>query len=70
MAATTQVTTREEFRKELVRHGISIAAWARQHGVKAQQVRDVLREGARCNYGASHRIAVLIGIKDGVIDES
>jgi len=70
MSATSHVITREQFRKNLVRHGISIAAWARTHDVKPQQVRDVLRDGAVCNFGASHRIAVLMGIKDGVIDET
>ncbi len=69
MAATTQIRTREQFRNELRRHGLSIAAWARKQNVKPQQVRDVLREEALCQYGISHKIAVLMGIKDGVIDD-
>lgn len=69
MASETKLVTRVEARRELVRHGISLAAWARQHGVTAEQVRDVLRKESPCNWGASHKIAVLLGIKDGVIDD-
>lgn len=68
MDATTQLRTREQFREELCRHGISVAAWARKHDVKPEQVRDVLRKGTPCRIGVSHKIAVLMGIKNGVID--
>ncbi len=69
MASETKLVTRAEARRELVRHGISLAAWARKHGVTSEQVRDVLRKESPCNWGASHKIAVLLGIKDGVIDD-
>lgn len=69
MATETQLKTREEARCELRRHGVSFAAWARKNGVTADQVRDVLRKETPCNWGASHKIAVLLGIKDGVIDD-
>lgn len=70
MATVSVLKTREEARRELVRNGVSLAAWARKHGVAYEQVRDVLRKENPCNFGASHKIAVLLGIKDGVIDES
>ncbi|UCV08477.1 hypothetical protein [Dechloromonas denitrificans] len=69
MATGTTLKSREQARRDLVRHGISVAAWARQHGVTSGQVRDVLRKDCPCNWGASHKIAVLLGIKDGVIDD-
>lgn len=69
MATETALKTREEARNELVRHGVSIASWARKHEVTSDQVRDVLRKENPCNWGASHKIAVLLGIKAGVIDE-
>lgn len=69
MATETILKTREEARRELIRRGISLSAWARQHGVTYGQVMDVLRKDNPCNWGASHKIAVLLGIKDGVIDE-
>jgi len=70
MGIHAQLKSREEAKKDLVRRGISVTAWARKHGVTADQVRDVLRKDRPCNYGASHKIAVLLGIKDGIIDES
>lgn len=70
MTTSTQLKTREEARKYLAYHGISVTTWAKKHGFTADQVRDVLRKERPCNFGASHKIAVLLGIKDGVIDES
>lgn len=70
MELNTPLKTREQARQELRRRGISMAAFARKHDVSADQVRDVLRKDLPCNFGASHKIAVLLGIKDGVIDES
>lgn len=69
MISVTQLKTRDEARRELIHHGISIAAFARMHGVTSSQVRDVLRKQTPCNFGASHKIAVLLGIKAGVIDD-
>lgn len=69
MEAKVNLKTRDEARQELRWKGISIAGFARKHGVSPDQVRDVLRKDTPCNFGASHKIAVLLGIKDGVIDE-
>lgn len=69
MAAEAALKTREEARREMIRNGVSVAAWARKHGVTSDQVRDVLRKETPCNWGASHKIAVLLGIKDGHIDD-
>ncbi len=69
MATGSTLKTREEARRELVRHGVSLASWARKHGVTSEQVRDVLRKDTPCNWGVSHKIAVLLGVKDGVIDD-
>jgi gp16 family phage-associated protein len=70
MGTGATVKTREEAREWLVKHGLSIAGWARNHGFKYGQVRDVLRKRLPCNHGESHKIAVLLGIKDGFIDEN
>ncbi len=69
MKTEVPIKTREEARKWLVDHGVSVSEWARKHGFKDGQVRDVLRKSIPCNHGASHRIAVLLRIKDGFIDE-
>lgn len=50
----------DQFRKA----GIAVSVWSRQHGFKAHQVRDVLRGRAKGNFGAAHKIAVALGIKE------
>lgn len=59
----------EQVRRHWKRHGITMTSWARANGYSSQQVRDVLRGRAKGNWGASHAIAVKLGLKDGVIDE-
>ncbi len=62
-----KLRSREEVRKDFLNTGVSIAEWARKNGFKYGQVIDVLRTDRQCRRGNSHRIAVLLGIKDGVI---
>ncbi len=58
--------TREQARKEFRRTGKSIRAWAREHGVSIQNTYQVLGGRNTGERGESHRIAVLLGIKDGI----
>lgn len=54
-------------RTKFSRTGLSIRKWARQFGVSERLVTEVLagrRKGVR---GQSHKIAVALGLKDGVI---
>lgn len=51
------------------RRGETVVSWARKHGVSANTVSRVLRGEVKCLYGESHKIAVLLGIKDGEIVE-
>lgn len=62
-----KLRSREEVREEFYKQGESIADWARKHEVRYSQVIDVLRSDRQCRRGNSHKIAVLLGIKDGVI---
>ncbi len=59
--------TREEARKEFRRTGTSIRAWARQHGFGVQNTYQVLIGRNTGERGEAHRIAVTLGIKDGMI---
>jgi gp16 family phage-associated protein len=59
--------TLAEARAEFDRHGVSIAAWARNHGVSRSLVYEVLGGRKACHRGDSHRIAVLLGIKKGAL---
>lgn len=59
--------TPQEIRAEWLRKGIGQNDWARQHGFKPSSVSQVMNgrnSGAR---GVGHKIAVLLGIKDGEI---
>lgn len=56
-----------EVRDELRRKGITVAGWARKNGFRTQAVRRVLRGDARCHYGNAHKIAVMLGVKDGEV---
>ena len=49
--------------------GISVAAWAREHGFPVGLVYRVLRGEAKCLRGASHEIAVALKLKPVVSDE-
>ena len=61
--------TPDQVRAEFERHGLTIRGWARRHGFSERIVREVLRGRFKGKYGQAHKVAVLLGIKDGVIDE-
>ena len=52
-------------RIRLLDAGQKVPAWARQHGENPELVQKVLSGRRACVSGASHRIAVKLGIKDG-----
>lgn len=55
-----------EARGWFIRRGISLKSWAAQHQVKPNVLYQVLEGKTRCTRGESHRIAVLLGLKDAV----
>lgn len=59
--------TRAEVRDAFHRSGISMAEWARAHKLSANLVAQVMAGRRACIRGESHRAAVLLGLKDGVI---
>lgn len=65
-----RVKTLAEARAEFRRSGKSVREWALNHGLSVNLTYMVLagqRPGFR---GQSHKIAVLLGVKDGVIEEA
>lgn len=64
-----KLRTGDEVREEFRRSGRSVASWARAHGFVIQLVHDVLSGRTRGVRGDSHKIAVLLGMKDGVLVE-
>jgi gp16 family phage-associated protein len=64
-----KVRSLKEAREAFHRSGKSVVDWAREHGFSVALVYLVLGGHRKCQRGQSHRIAVKLGIKDGVIDE-
>jgi gp16 family phage-associated protein len=59
--------TLDEVRADLNRHGKSIREWAREHGVSDRIVYEVLRGRLKGRRGQAHKVAVLLGLKHGVV---
>lgn len=64
-----RLLTRGEARESLIYRGKSIKQWAQENGFPYGTVCDVLNRDRPCLIGLSHKIAVKLGMKDGVIEE-
>lgn len=62
-----KLRTATEARAWLDYQGISISQWARENNVHHSLVREILAGRKKCLRGMSHNIAVLLGMKHGVI---
>ncbi|VVN04089.1 DNA-binding protein [Pseudomonas koreensis] len=61
--------TPEQAREALDRRGMSIAEFSRKNGLNKNLVSDLLNGRIKGRRGEAHRAAVLLGIKDGVIEQ-
>jgi gp16 family phage-associated protein len=61
--------TIEQVRKEFNYRGESMTSWAQKNGFNPESVKKVLYGKSKCYRGAAHKIAVKLGIKDGIIVE-
>jgi gp16 family phage-associated protein len=68
MSRTRAVKSPKVVRAEFNRIGKPITEWARENGFKHNLVYEVLRGRIKCLRGKSHRIAVLLGMKEGEIE--
>ncbi|MDP2144420.1 MAG: DNA-binding protein [Gallionella sp.] len=66
----SQLKTLEQARNEFNYRGESVTGWSRKHGFNPESVKKVLNGDSKCLRGNAHRIAVVLGIKHGVIVES
>lgn len=62
-----KLRTHEEARAWLDFQGISISQWSRENNVHHSLVREILAGKKKCLRGMSHNIAVLLGMKAGVM---
>jgi gp16 family phage-associated protein len=53
----------EKVKATLLAEGVNLSAWCRDHNLKYEIVRDVLRGKLKGNRGESHRAAILLGLK-------
>jgi len=59
--------TIQQAREDMERRGETLAGWARKHGFNPENVRAVVYGNSKGKWGESHKIAVMLGIKDGII---
>ena len=62
------MVTPKQARDKLARQGKAVTAWAREHRVSIVVARHVLNGRCKGLRGEGHKVAVLLGIKDGVIE--
>ena len=65
-----QIKTPEEVRREFDERGQSIAEWSRCHNLSVFTVYRVLKNAGLAKRGESHRAAVLLGLKQGVVSQA
>lgn len=63
------IRTAQEVRDDFLRKGQSIASWADKHGFDRTTVNQVLTGRNAATRGVGHKIAVMLGIKEGEIVE-
>ena len=64
-----KLRTPEEARAWLGYLGISVSQWARDHQMNVSLVYEILAGHKKCLRGKSHNIAVLLGMKAGVMTD-
>lgn len=66
---TQKLRTPQEIRAEWLRKGLGQNDWARKHGVSPVTVSQVMNGINKGSRGEGHKVAVLLGIKDGEISD-
>ncbi len=66
---TKSIRTPDEVKADFERRGKTIRQFAREIGVNERIVYEVLRGRFKGRRGQAHKAAVLLGLKDGVIEE-
>lgn len=61
------IRTPDEVRADFLRKGLSVSAWAKEHGFDRATVHAVLSGRLAGRIGQSHKVAVLLGLKNGEI---
>lgn len=67
MSLSKNLRTADQARKALDFAGVSVSSWAKSKGFKPSTVAAVLRGDLAARIGESHKVAVALRLKDGVI---
>ncbi len=67
MNKTTNLKTREQVQADFKAAGITLSEWARANGFHRMTVVDLLRGARQGLRGETHRCAVALGLKEGVV---
>lgn len=62
--------TLEEAKNNLDKQGLSVSKFAKINQVSPNLVQAILDGRVQCRIGKSHKIGVILGLKDGVINEN
>lgn len=66
---TQKLLTPQEIQADWLRKGLGQNEWARKNGFSPATVSQVLNGKNNGSRGTGHKIAVMLGLKDGVIVE-
>ncbi len=61
--AAPALRTAEQARQWLIDNGLSVTAFAEQHGLDRNAVNNALRSSSKCRIGKTHDAAVALGMK-------
>jgi gp16 family phage-associated protein len=68
--AQMTLKTLDEIRTEFARRGVSVSGWAAEHRIPRSIVHGVLQGRLKGKRGHAHNTAVLLGLKDGVLNQN
>ncbi len=63
-----KLKTADEAKAEIAKTGLTIAKWSIKHGLQPNVVYAVLKGRLQGGYGDCHKAAVLLGMKEGSIE--
>lgn len=69
MGKKQKIKSLKEVRSEFAASGVSLASWAKEHGLRPDVVYDIVSGRRAGKRGQAHRAAVLLGLKAGTIEQ-
>jgi gp16 family phage-associated protein len=67
--SNTTAERRKKAKEIMSKHGLTLKEWAKRNGVSVNLVNAVINNKTPCSINKGHKVAVLLGLKKGVIIE-